>query len=773
MNVPVLGFDIRSESALAAAQNLDAIVPAAQRVESAVDRMTASALADLKAVSQQGFAQLNATAIQSLAALERMGQAKPIPQSLPSEADRAAAAFQKFKASIDETYRAELQLAQAQKTVDAALKSGKINAEQAAVAMRQYEASLATAGGPAGATGGFAGQLQNASFQLGDFAVQVGAGTSASVALAQQLPQLLGGFGVLGAVLGAVVAVSVPVASALFGIGKEAQSLDDLMGDLADSVGRVDDVMQLASGGTAALVERYGEASEAVRSLMRAMAELAMTRASQSASSLIEKQFSEFRSLASTAANMGDDALLSGFQSSFEAATAGAEKLREVLNSTAPEAERLQRLMLEIEGARTFDEQAAALAAMREALGEMRDEFGALTPEAAALLQPIVDTENKIREAANSSRLLTEGMSGATTAIESAGAAASNVANEIARAVGNLMSLTAGASSALKEAQIRSQFRGDPIGEAGALAGNRFDSAAGDLSGTDPILRNEMQRQREAMIATEKERARLQEELAAWNKAQTAAARKSGGGGGKSDAEKEAARQNKELDKLDKALDRVNEGLAKERLLLEAGEVTRRIYNEVMKAGVDLYSETGQGIAWEVIQIESAKAEMERLKETNEFVANSFSDMFTGAITGAKSFGDSIRSLLGQLGELMVQRAFLNLMTGSGFGASAGGQFLGGLLSFDGGGFTGNGSRSGGMDGKGGFLAMMHPKETVTDHTKNQTTGGGAPVFNINVPGATGNSEIRQMVRLGMQEAIRQSGANVPSIVTKHQLRNG
>lgn len=45
-------------------------------------------------------------------------------------------------------------------------------------------------------------------------------------------------------------------------------------------------------------------------------------------------------------------------------------------------------------------------------------------------------------------------------------------------------------------------------------------------------------------------------------------------------------------------------------------------------------------------------------------------------------------------------------------------------MSFDGGGYTGNGSRTGGLDGKGGFLAMMHPRETVIDHTKGQSMGG-------------------------------------------------
>lgn len=43
----------------------------------------------------------------------------------------------------------------------------------------------------------------------------------------------------------------------------------------------------------------------------------------------------------------------------------------------------------------------------------------------------------------------------------------------------------------------------------------------------------------------------------------------------------------------------------------------------------------------------------------------------------------------------------------------------GSLPSFAGGGYTGNSARSGGLDGKGGFLAMMHPRETVTDLTRN------------------------------------------------------
>ena len=41
--------------------------------------------------------------------------------------------------------------------------------------------------------------------------------------------------------------------------------------------------------------------------------------------------------------------------------------------------------------------------------------------------------------------------------------------------------------------------------------------------------------------------------------------------------------------------------------------------------------------------------------------------------------------------------------------------------SFEGGGFTGMGARAGGVDGKGGFPAILHPNESIIDHTKGQS----------------------------------------------------
>ena len=77
---------------------------------------------------------------------------------------------------------------------------------------------------------------------------------------------------------------------------------------------------------------------------------------------------------------------------------------------------------------------------------------------------------------------------------------------------------------------------------------------------------------------------------------------------------------------------------------------------------------------------------------------------------------------------LATGEAHATLAMGMGF-ATAGmiaGQTL---ASFEGGGFTGSGVRSGGMDGKGGMMAMLHPNEKVTDLHKGQ---GESQVINVN-----------------------------------------
>lgn len=104
-----------------------------------------------------------------------------------------------------------------------------------------------------------------------------------------------------------------------------------------------------------------------------------------------------------------------------------------------------------------------------------------------------------------------------------------------------------------------------------------------------------------------------------------------------------------------------------------------------------------------------------------ERLGDAFSNTFDTAFREGMKVGDLIKKLA--FDAINIQ--FLTPAT------QKAGNWLGSTVSsifksFDGGGYTGSGSRSGGIDGKGGFLSVLHPNETVLDHTKGQGMGGGA-----------------------------------------------
>jgi hypothetical protein len=71
---------------------------------------------------------------------------------------------------------------------------------------------------------------------------------------------------------------------------------------------------------------------------------------------------------------------------------------------------------------------------------------------------------------------------------------------------------------------------------------------------------------------------------------------------------------------------------------------------------------------------------------------------------------------------------------------------------YDGGGYTGSGPRSGGLDGKGGFLAMLHPRETVIDHTKGQGMGRTVVNQTFNISANT-SDDTKRLVTQTIQQA--------------------
>lgn len=91
------------------------------------------------------------------------------------------------------------------------------------------------------------------------------------------------------------------------------------------------------------------------------------------------------------------------------------------------------------------------------------------------------------------------------------------------------------------------------------------------------------------------------------------------------------------------------------------------------------------------------------------------------------------------------------------------------LASFEGGGFTGSGPRSGGMDGKGGMLAMVHPNEKITDLTKG-SEGVSIQITN-NVSNARPRAEVDRdgVIKIVIDELGNQS-SRMRSVL--HQTSN-
>ena len=87
--------------------------------------------------------------------------------------------------------------------------------------------------------------------------------------------------------------------------------------------------------------------------------------------------------------------------------------------------------------------------------------------------------------------------------------------------------------------------------------------------------------------------------------------------------------------------------------------------------------------------------------------------------------------------------------------------------SWAGGGFTGNGPRSGGVDGKGGFPAILHPNETVIDHAQGQSAG---TVINQTINVTTG---VQQTVRTEIMGLLPQIAEASKAAVLDARRRGG
>ena len=178
--------------------------------------------------------------------------------------------------------------------------------------------------------------------------------------------------------------------------------------------------------------------------------------------------------------------------------------------------------------------------------------------------------------------------------------------------------------------------------------------------------------------------------------------------------------------------------------------------NEKLKERAKLQDQINKAVAKSSAEIEKEQ------KKFADGIANSFGEAFTSMVDGTKSvkdaFRDMARDIISQLYQVLVVEQMVQSISGaiqgamnpSGLGNVSGAPQLR-PPSLDGGGYTGSGSRSGGLDGKGGFMAMLHPQETVIDHTKRNSTQGSSDsssvVINQNFSfSANGDDSVKRII---------------------------
>lgn len=167
-------------------------------------------------------------------------------------------------------------------------------------------------------------------------------------------------------------------------------------------------------------------------------------------------------------------------------------------------------------------------------------------------------------------------------------------------------------------------------------------------------------------------------------------------------------------------------------------------------------------------------------EETADVTVKGFKSMEDALVeftmTGKLNFKDMARSIIADLVRIQIRQSMLSMLpTGNIFGSLFGG---GGTpapvedhsifkASMAGGGYTGMGARSGGIDGKGGFPAILHPNETVIDHAQGQS---GGIVVNQSINISTG---VAQTVRTEIASLMPQIAEASKSAVLDARRRGG
>ena len=343
--------------------------------------------------------------------------------------------FKKLEKSLDGLEAATRDYQRALDRINTAERAGVVTTKQAASAIRgaeqAYESATRAAanysgaqvafrrstGEAAAATGGLMtaigrnnAVIQQAGYQVGDFAVQVGGGTSAITAFGQQASQLLGVFGAWGAVAGAAIAIAAPLSLALMDGAGSAKTLSQNLEALAEALEAVNAAQELSRTSIFDLTEKYGEYALAVGEVLAAQREIASLEAEMALSAAVMQLSDAFGNLNTVVDDMGQ-VIVPGAEEAFH-------RIIRTMDASSDQAYELVSALKEMGSAEGPEAQRAAINRVKDALvaatggvSEMDEETrkvysALLDAELAASRLAAIDIESGIGSAADSAARL-------------------------------------------------------------------------------------------------------------------------------------------------------------------------------------------------------------------------------------------------------------------------------------------------------------------------------------------------------------------------------
>ncbi|OWJ78423.1 hypothetical protein [Haematobacter genomosp. 1] len=443
-------------------------------------------------------------------------------------------------------------------------------------------------------------QIQNTAAQFADLAVQIGSGTSVLTALGQQIPQILGPLGTVGALAGVAAAVFFPLANAMGLFGEESVDVAKQLKEVNTAISDLRSITaQYADGDLEKLREKYGQVTDQLWAMVEAQRTLARIDARQALDTAI-----------GGITEVSQPGMIDSLRG-YAASEAGQLRfLRDELSLTDEQARQLYDALNALGTAAGPQEQLTAFEQLRALAADMLLSQENLSAEQLTLLKNIVAGEDATRQLVAATAEIAPGI---TTAADEANRLASNL---------------------LEAMSLRNRLaQQNPGGGRGEINQWNYREPDPNVFTMDDVSSWERE-QAEARRKAESEARK------AARKAQTESER---------DAKRAAKEMARDAEQVFNSTRTAAEQYALEmdklNVLLKAGAISQDTYNRAAQSLGDEFTQAGQ----------FASAVSDELR-------SSFSGLFDGIVSGSQNAGEAISDLARRLAAMAAQEATFRLL---------------------------------------------------------------------------------------------------------------